>query len=130
MYTGALSVLLSSNKSASTLQNLNTTVLLIPTLFRHTEVISCVGMDEGGLFCISGSLDTTAIVWELNTAQDSCTPKPVQVRTGVKITHTFCGHFCKQGEAPCPQTTAKCRCYLQHCKAKSQHNENLFSTFS
>ena len=53
-------------------------------LFRHTGLVTCVSMDEGGLHCISGSQDTTAIVWELNCTQDVASLKIVQV------TMSFC----------------------------------------
>jgi len=50
---------------------------------RHTGLVTCVGMDEEGLYCISGSRDTTAVVWELVVVnQDSCTPKCSQVLYG------------------------------------------------
>ena len=53
--------------------------IVIALLFRHTGLVMCVGMDEGGLHCISGSQDSTAIVWEINAHQDIASLKIVQV---------------------------------------------------
>ena len=62
-------------------------VMCIHTLFsyRHTGLVTCVGMDEGGLHCISGSQDSTAIVWEITANQDLCSLKIIQVKITVGI---------------------------------------------
>ena len=54
-------------------------VSCIVYVLRHTDLVTCIGMDEGGNHCISGSQDTTAIIWELNPTQDTCTPRSIQV---------------------------------------------------
>jgi len=68
---------------------------VVGTSIRHTAPVTSVGMDEGGYFCISGSQDTTAIVWELNINQDTASPRSVQVLYGHELAVTVaCVSMC------------------------------------
>jgi len=60
----------------------------VMSAIRHTEPITCLALDRGGLCCITGSYDTTAIVWELSTgrAQEATlTPRATQVLHGHEL---------------------------------------------
>ena len=50
---------------------------------RHTDVITCVAIDQDGLFVMTGSKDTTAVVWEITVRADGgCSARSVQVLCG------------------------------------------------
>ena len=54
---------------------------------RHTEPITCLSLDVDGLCCITGSYDTTTIVWELGgsvtrSQEGGLVPRAVQVLYG------------------------------------------------
>ena len=50
---------------------------------RHTDVISCVSIDQAGMFVMTGSKDSTAVVWEVTSrAEGSCSVRSVQVLCG------------------------------------------------
>eukprot|EP00090_Calanus_glacialis_P023550 TRINITY_DN363_c0_g1_i1.p1 TRINITY_DN363_c0_g1~~TRINITY_DN363_c0_g1_i1.p1 ORF type:complete len:2732 (-),score=430.45 TRINITY_DN363_c0_g1_i1:184-7587(-) len=51
---------------------------------RHTDIITCLAIDKDGLYSITGSKDTTAIVWELsnNKVDGSVSTRSVQVLYG------------------------------------------------
>jgi len=50
---------------------------------RHTDVITCVAIDQDGLFVMTGSADTTAVVWEVTARADGgCSARSVQVLCG------------------------------------------------
>ena len=50
---------------------------------RHTDVITCVAIDQDGMFVMTGSKDTTAVVWEVTGRADGgCSARSVQVLCG------------------------------------------------
>ena len=68
----------------------------VSTVIRHNDVITCLSFDSSGAFIISGSKDTTSIVWDVypnlatqggNTGSDKNSsqpnPRPVQVKQSV-----------------------------------------------
>ena len=63
----------------------------VSKVIRHIDVITCLCMDAGGNYVMSGSRDTTSIVWEVTPqsvgtggAASSTTPnpRPIQVLSG------------------------------------------------
>jgi WD40 repeat protein len=82
------------------MQNANTVLwllirILLPCIIQHVltwmlaDLVTCVALDQCGSFLITGSRDTTCVVWDvsqLGTGSSSAihmTPRPVQ---------TLCGH--------------------------------------
>ncbi|KAM9307763.1 neurobeachin-like protein 2 [Gastrophryne carolinensis] len=58
---------------------------VIGHITRHIDVVTCLALDHCGMYLISGSRDTTCMVWEvLQQGGSSCglSPKPVQVLYG------------------------------------------------
>ena len=64
-------------------------------VIRHMDVITCLALDHGGNFLMSGSRDTTSIIWDVyaesrenpnppNTANpvETPNPRPIQVLSG------------------------------------------------
>ena len=58
----------------------------VSSAIRHTEPITCLALDVAGLCCITGSADTTTIVWEISpgakAAEVSPAPRAIQVLYG------------------------------------------------
>ncbi|XP_068091322.1 neurobeachin-like protein 2 isoform X2 [Hyperolius riggenbachi] len=58
---------------------------VITIITRHIDVVTCLALDQCGMYLISGSRDTTCMVWEvLQQGGFACglSPKPVQVLYG------------------------------------------------
>lgn len=58
---------------------------LLSQLSRHLDVVTCLALDTCGIYLISGSRDTTCMVWRLlqqNGLSAGLAPKPVQVLYG------------------------------------------------
>ncbi|KAK7580758.1 hypothetical protein V9T40_001387 [Parthenolecanium corni] len=51
------------------------------SLFRHTDVVTCLAADSCGWFLISGSKDCTCIIWDINQLHMQL-PKPYQILHG------------------------------------------------
>ncbi|XP_047388286.1 neurobeachin-like protein 2 isoform X4 [Sciurus carolinensis] len=54
---------------------------LLNQLSRHLDIVTCLALDTCGIYLISGSRDTTCMVWRL-LQQGGLSPKPVQVLYG------------------------------------------------
>ncbi|XP_078489274.1 neurobeachin-like protein 1 [Ciona intestinalis] len=58
----------------------------ITCLVRHLDVVTCLALDHGGTYMISGSYDTTCIIWKVNQ------PSGAANNIGAQPLHILYGH--------------------------------------
>uniref|UniRef100_H2YXH0 BEACH domain-containing protein n=1 Tax=Ciona savignyi TaxID=51511 RepID=H2YXH0_CIOSA len=58
----------------------------ITCLVRHLDVVTCLDLDHGGTYMMSGSFDTTCIIWKINQ------PNGASNNIGAQPLHILYGH--------------------------------------
>ena len=53
---------------------------VISRVTRHIDVVKCVAVDRGGAHVITGSRDTTSVLWEVAGGAEAEAAQPGQVR--------------------------------------------------